>query len=78
MALVDDLKTAVAALQAEDGIVIAALNDLLAKSKTNGSVSDVDVQAAVDAVKAEVGKLGATVTADDPGVNPAPPAPAGP
>lgn len=72
MALSDDLKTQVADLQAEDGTVLAALNDLLSKSKSAGSVSDGDVQAAVDAVKAEIGKLDAGVVADDPSAEPTP------
>lgn len=76
MALTEDLAAAIADLQAENGVVISALDDLLAKANARGSVSDTDVQAAVDAVKAEVARIGQAVQTDDPGV--IPPAPAGP
>ncbi len=72
MALSDDLKTQITALQAEDGIVVQALNDLLSKSKSAGSVSDADVQAAVDAVKGEISNLDAAVVSDDPSAEPTP------
>lgn len=70
MALSDDLKAQVAALQAEDGVIIAALNDLKSKA-VGGTVTDADVQAAIDAIKAEIANVDATVQATDP--TPAPP-----
>lgn len=64
-------------LQAEDGIVISALNSLAAKAAAAGSVSDADVQAAVSAVRTEINNLTTAVATDNPA--PAtPPAPAGP
>lgn len=72
MALSDDLSTQLSALQAEDGVVISTLNDLATKASQNGSVSDTDVQAAVDAIKAEVTNLSTAVATDDPSTPPAP------
>jgi ACT domain-containing protein len=80
MALADDQRAAIDDLKAEDGAIIAALKDLAAKAAQTGSVSDTDVQASIDAIRAEIDRVHAEVTADDPGVVPAPtpPAPAGP
>lgn len=72
MALSQDLSDQVSALQAEDGIVISTLNDLATKASQNGSVTDADVQAAVDAIKTEVSNLSTAVTTDDPSTPPAP------
>jgi hypothetical protein len=70
MALTDDLKAGINDLQAEDGIVIQTLNDLLTKAQTNGSVSDTDVAAAVGQIKDEVARLGAAVQSANPGPAP--------
>jgi hypothetical protein len=94
VALTDDLKAAITALTSEvtalvteDGIVVTALTDLLAKAQQQGgSVSDTDVQGALTAVQeatasiqAQVAQVDAAVQADDPGAEPQPtPAPAGP
>jgi hypothetical protein len=75
--------TAINALVAEDGVVVAALNDLLTKS-TGGQVADVDVQAAIDTataaitaiqqatatIQTQVSQVDAAVQADDPSVEP--------
>ncbi|MGH7743348.1 MAG: hypothetical protein ACREQ5_00800 [Candidatus Dormibacteria bacterium] len=78
-AAVTAVQNEVAALQAEDGAVITALNDLLTKAQSQGSVSDADVQAAIDAVntqaasiQAEVGNLTQAVQTAAPAPNPAP------
>lgn len=82
MALADDQRAAIDDLKAEDGVIIAAFKDLAAKAAQTGSVSDTDVQASIDAIRAEIDRVHAEVTADDPGAIPAPaptpPAPAGP
>jgi hypothetical protein len=80
MALADDQRAAIDDLKAEDGVIIAALDDLAAKASRTGSVSDADVQAAVDSIRSEIDRVHAAVTTDDPSVAPAPtpPAPAGP
>lgn len=79
MALADDQRAAIDDLKAEDGLIILALDDLAAKAAQTGSVSDTDVQSAIDGVKAEIDRIHAAVTKDDPGAIPAPaPAPAGP
>jgi hypothetical protein len=77
MALADDQRAAIDDLKAEDGVIIAALDDLAAKASRTGSVSDADVQAAVDGIRSEIDRVHAAVTTDDPDVAPAP-APAGP
>jgi hypothetical protein len=64
------LQTEIAALQAEDGIVIQTLNDLLTKAQSGGSVSDTDVADAVGRIKDEVAKLGAAVQSANPGPAP--------
>jgi hypothetical protein len=78
MALADDQRAALDDLKAEDGLVIGALKDLLARAQATGSVSDADVQSAIDGIRAEINRVHAEITADDPSVIPAPPAPAGP
>lgn len=78
VALSDDLKAQITALQNEDGVIIAALNDLKAKA-AGGTVSDTDVQAAIDQIKAELSRVDEVVQVDDPSVEPpAPTPPAGP
>jgi hypothetical protein len=74
MALTDDLKTEIAALQAEDGVIITALNDLKAKA-VDGTVADTDVQAAIDSIKAELTRVDAIVQTDDPPAPTPPPVP---
>lgn len=80
MALADDQRAAIDDLKAEDGVIVAALDDLKAKADASptGTVSDADVQASIDSIRAEIDRVHAAVTADDPSVIPAPPAPAGP
>lgn len=79
MALADDQMAAINDLKAEDGVIIAALDDLAAKASRTGSVSDAEVQAAVDSVRAEIDRVHTAVTKDDPGmVPPPPPAPTPP
>jgi hypothetical protein len=80
MALADDQRAALDDLKAEDGVVISALNDLLSKANASptGTVSDADVQASIDGIRAEIDRVHAAVTADDPSVIPAPPAPPAP
>lgn len=78
MALADDQRAAIEDLKSEDGVIIAALDDLKAKSSSAGSVSDADVQAAIDNIRTEIDRVHSTVLADDPGVVPAPPAPTPP
>lgn len=80
MALADDQRAAIDDLKAEDGVIVAALDDLKAKADASptGTVSDADVQSAIDGIRAEIDRVHAAVTADDPSVIPAPPAPAGP
>lgn len=80
MALADDQRAAIDDLKAEDGLIISALDDLATKASQTGSVSDTDVQAAIDGVKSEIDRIHAAVTKDDPGAvpTPTPPAPAGP
>lgn len=76
MALADDQRAALDDLKAEDGVIISALDDLAAKASQTGSVSDADVQASIAGVRAEIDRIHAAVTKDDPGV--LPPAPATP
>lgn len=78
MALADDQRAAIDDLKAEDGVIIAALDDLAAKASSAGSVSDADVQSAIDSIRSEIDRVHASVTQDDPGVVPAPTPPAGP
>jgi hypothetical protein len=78
MALADDQRAALDDLKAEDGVIVAALDDLAAKASQTGSVSDADVQAAIDGIRGEIDRVHAAVVKDDPGAVPAPPAPAGP
>lgn len=73
MAVLDDLQAAVAALQAEDGVVVAGLNDLKAKLDA-GTLQASDIQAVTDSITGEVANLSAAV--DAVGETPAPPAPA--
>lgn len=74
MALTDDLRNQITALQNEDGVIITALNDLLAKAQQGGSVSDTDVQAAIDSIKSELSRVDSVVQTNDPGAEPTPPA----
>lgn len=78
MALADDQVAALNDLKAEDGVIIGALDDLATKASQAGSVSDADVQASIDTVRAEIDRIHAAVTQDDPGVLPTPAPPAGP
>jgi len=71
---IDDLRQAVADLQAEDGLIIAGLDDLAAKVNSGGTVTSADIQAVKDNVRAEVNRLQTALTTDDPGITPAPPA----
>jgi hypothetical protein len=74
MALADDQRAAIDDLKSEDGVIIAALDDLAAKASSAGSVSDADVQAAIDGIRSEIDRVHAAVTKDDPGAVPTPPA----
>ena len=67
-----ELADQVAALVAEDGVVISSLNDLASKV-AGGTATVADAQAAKDAIAGEVLKLQAAVAADNP--PPAVPAP---
>ena len=78
MALADDQRQAIEDLKAEDGIIIAALDDLANKASSAGSVSDAEVQAAVDSIRSEIDRVHSAVMTDDPDVVPAPPAPTPP
>lgn len=75
MALTDDMKAAVTALVAEEGVVASVLSDLAAKASQQGSVSDADVQAAVAQINSSVADLTAAAVAADPTF--VPPVPAG-
>lgn len=86
MSLTTDLQDQVASIQTtahelvgEGGVIIAALNDLAAKAKNTGSVSDADVQAAVTAaneantqLQGQLAALHSAVQATDPSVEPPP------
>lgn len=76
MAAIDDLRQAVADLQAEDGLIISGLDDLASKVASGGTVTEADIQAVKDNVAAEVSRLQTALSTDDPGVVPTPPAPA--
>lgn len=76
MALADDQMAAINDLKSEDGVIVAALDDLAAKASSAGSVSDAEVQGAIDSIRSEIDRVHAAVTQDDPGVLPTPPAPA--
>ncbi len=78
MALADDQRAALDDLKAEDGVIIAALDDLATKASNAGSVSDADVQAAIANVRTEIDRIHAAVVQDDPGAVPPAPTPAGP
>ena len=75
MALADDQIAALNDLKDADGVIIGALDDLASKASQQGSVSDTDVQAAIDTVRGEIDRIHAAVAQDDPGMVP-PPAPA--
>lgn len=75
MALADDQIAAINDLKSEDGVIIAALDDLAAKAAQTGSVSDADVQASIASVRSEIDRIHAAVTKDDPGVLPTPAGP---
>ena len=76
VAAIDDLRQAVADLQAEDSLIISGLDDLAAKVASGGTVTEADIQAVKDNVTAEVNRLQTALSTDDPSVTP--PAPAGP
>lgn len=60
----DNLNTAIAALQAEDKIVVQSIADLLAK--ITAASTDPVVQAAADQINAEVATLAASVATANP------------
>lgn len=70
MAELQDLQDAVAALVAEDNVIVSEMDRLVA---LGGGVSAADVEAAAQAVKAEVAKLAAKVDQVDPPVTTPPP-----
>lgn len=80
------LQTKVDALKAEDSIVVTEIQALAAKAQSQGSVSDADVQAAVDAIHAKVADIqteidtvtAAATAAQPPAPNPAPAPTTGP
>lgn len=75
MAAIDDLKANVAALTAEDGVVLSEMDKLVAKGS---NISEADVQAASDTIKAEVASLqGKVDQVDPPAAPPATPPAAG-
>jgi TolA-binding protein len=78
MALADDQRAALDDLKSEDGVIISALDDLAAKASRTGSVSDADVQSAIDGIRSEIDRVHAAVATDDPGALPTPPAPTPP
>lgn len=80
VAAIDDLRQAVADLQAEDSLIISGLDDLAQKVASGGTVTEADIQAVKDNVAAEVTRLQTALSADDPSVvnPPAPPAPTTP
>lgn len=79
MAAIDDLRSAVADLQAEDSLIISGLDDLAAKVASGGTVTEADIQAVKDNVAQEVNRLQTALATDDPGMTPpAPTPPAGP
>lgn len=80
VAAIDDLRQAVADLQAEDSLIISGLDDLAQKVASGGTVTEADIQAVKDNVAAEVTRLQAALSTDDPSVvnPPAPPAPTTP
>ena len=79
VAAIDDLRSAVSDLQAEDSLIISGLDDLAAKVASGGTVSEADIQAVKDNVSAEVSRLQSALATDDPSVTPpAPTPPAGP
>lgn len=75
VAAIDDLRSAVADLQAEDGLIIQGLDDLAAKVAAGGTVTEADIQAVKDNVAAEVTRLQQALSTDDPSVVPPAPAP---
>lgn len=78
VAAIDDLKSAVADLQAEDGLIISGLDDLASKVASGGTVTEADIQAVKDTVSAEVSRLQSALSTDDPSVVPPAPTPAPP
>lgn len=76
VAAIDDLRSAVADLQAEDGLIVAGLDDLAAKVASGGTVTEADIQAVKDTVSAEVSRLQSALATDDPNMTPPAPAPA--
>jgi hypothetical protein len=68
MSLADDQRAAIEDLKAEDGVIIAALDDLAAKASSAGSVSDAEVQASIDSIRSEIDRIHTAVVTDDPDV----------
>lgn len=71
MAAIDDLNTAVTALQAEQVAVATAVTDLVAAVQASSAANDPAIEAAVTNIQAVTTGL-ATSAAADPGPQPAP------
>lgn len=72
MALTDELAQAVQDLTASEGSVLAELDKLVQLAQERGSVSDADIQAAVNSIKDKVQAVNDRIQQIDAGQGPAP------